>query len=106
LPFATGSVDVVHSRNALDHTRNAGEILSEIARVLRKNGAFLLACDVRDRGGGAAHPYKWSRDVLEERVFAQFQPVRPPVVMEVQEDVESTGRRDSTLRWVSHLRKR
>jgi SAM-dependent methyltransferase len=106
LPFETASIDVVHCRNALDHTRDADGTLAEIARVLRKDGTFLLACDVRDRGGGAAHPYKWSKDVFEQRVFAQFAPANRPVVMEVAEDLEQSGGSPSgRWRWVCRLRK-
>jgi ubiquinone/menaquinone biosynthesis C-methylase UbiE len=106
LPFETASIDVVHCRNALDHTRDAGEILSEIARVLRNDGTFLLNCDVRDRGGGASHPYKWSKDVFEGAVFAQFEPVKPPVVMELAGDLDPSGRNLwGRRRWVCRLRK-
>lgn len=37
-------------------------ILLEISRVLRPEGSFLLYCDLRERGGGPAHPYRWDRD--------------------------------------------
>jgi SAM-dependent methyltransferase len=107
LPFEAESIDVVHCRNVLDHTRDADQILSEIARVLRPAGSFLLNCDLRDRGAGPAHPYRWSRDVFETRVFAQFEPVKPPVVIQVENESDASGRDPSGQRhWVCRLRKR
>ena len=44
LPFATGTVNVVYSRNALDHFDNPLRVLEEVHRVLRPEGTFLFAC--------------------------------------------------------------
>lgn len=107
LPFEAESIDVVHCRNVLDHTRNADQILFEIWRVLRPAGSFLLNCDLRARGGGSSHPYRWSRDVFEERVVAQFEPVRPPAVIQAAKELDPSGRDPAGQRhWVCRLRKR
>lgn len=107
LPFETASIDIVHCRNVLDHTRNAEEILCEIGRVLRPAGRFLLNCDLRDRGGGPAHPYKWSREMLEERIFAQFEPVSPPAVIQAANPLDADGKDPAEQRhWICSLRKR
>lgn len=42
LPFDDDSFDVVFCINALDHTRNWEDVLSEISRVLCKNGQLYL----------------------------------------------------------------
>lgn len=106
LPFETESVDVVHCRNVLDHTRDADQILSEIGRVLRPRGTLLLYCDVRERGAGPPHPYRWSKDVFEARVFAQFEPVRSPALIKVVNDPDASDRDPGQIHWVARLRKR
>lgn len=107
LPFEDGVIDMVHCRNVLDHTSDADRILNEVARVLGPAGAFLLNCDLRERGGGPAHPYRWCRDVLERRVFAQFDPVRPPAVIQAANPLDADGRDPAGQEhWVCRLRKR
>lgn len=44
LPFSSGVVDVVYSRNALDHFDNPYEVLTEVHRILKPDGLFLFAC--------------------------------------------------------------
>ena len=107
LPFEDQSIDVVHCRNVLDHTRNADQVLSEIARVLRPGGRLLLNCDLRNqRGGGPGHPYNWCRKVLEQRVFAQFVPVRPATVVDVVHHRETTEQEHPIqVHWICHLRR-
>ncbi len=107
LPFETASIDVVHSRNVLDHTRHADQILDEAWRVLRPGGQLLLKCDVRgERGGGPAHPYRWSREVLEKRVFAQFEPVTSVSVTDAITGMATEGPDSEQARWVCRLRRR
>lgn len=42
LPFPEGAFDVVLCHNVLDHVKNPEEVLFEIHRVLKNQGAFLL----------------------------------------------------------------
>jgi SAM-dependent methyltransferase len=108
LPFDNGSFDFVNCRNVLDHTQNADEVLSEIVRVLHPGGQLLLNCDTRHgSGGGAAHPYAWSTETLEARVFAEFEPVTPISLFDYSElpeaDQLSPGQ---VVRWVCRLRRK
>lgn len=107
LRFETESIDVVHCRNVLDHTQNADRVLSEIARVLRPGGRLLLNCDLRNqRGGGPGHPYKWCRQILEQRVFAQFMPVTAPAVIDVIHHRLTTEQEHPIqVHWVCHLKR-
>jgi SAM-dependent methyltransferase len=107
LPFDTGSINVVHCWNVLDHTQNADRILREIARVLLPGGQLLLGCDVRrTRGGGAAHPYKWSVDAFETRVFKHFEPVTGVALLS-PDDLTPLVSPDHVglARWVCRLQK-
>jgi len=101
LPFASGSINFVHCRNVLDHTQNAHRILSEIARVLCPTGQLLLDCDVRGtKGGGAAHPYKWTVDVFEAEVFKRFKPVTEVALLAYDNFDQA-----ELARWVCRLQK-
>ena len=107
MPFEAGSVDIVHCRNVLDHTREADKILSEVARILRPGGTFLLNCDLREVGGGPGHPYRWDREVFEERIFDQFEPMKVPVVIQAANELDDSGRDPAGQRhWVCRLKKR
>lgn len=59
LPFADNFFDIIFCSNAFDHFDNIEKANSEIYRVLKKNGYFVLAVEFyqeyRDRG--AAHPH-------------------------------------------------
>jgi ubiquinone/menaquinone biosynthesis C-methylase UbiE len=46
LPFFSKIFDCVVSDNVIDHTANAKEVLSEIFRVLKDDGVFLLAVNL------------------------------------------------------------
>jgi SAM-dependent methyltransferase len=46
MPLRSGSVDVVVSRNNLDHVDDPVAVLAEVKRVLRPGGAFILNVDV------------------------------------------------------------
>lgn len=107
LPFEAESVDIVHCRNVLDHTRAAHQILSEVARVLRPGGTFLLNCDLREVGAGPSHPYRWDRDVLEKRIFASFEPMMAPALIPAANELDESGLDPAgQLHWVCRLKKR
>jgi SAM-dependent methyltransferase len=108
LPFDDGGFDFAYCRNVLDHTRNADEVLSEITRVLHPHGQLLLDCDTRHgRGGGPSHPYAWTIETLEARIFDQFEPVIPVSLRDYAET--AVGRelsRGQVVRWICRLRRK
>jgi SAM-dependent methyltransferase len=108
LPFEDGSFDYAYCRNVLDHTQDADAVLSEITRVLLADGQLLLNCDTRDEaGGGEAHPYAWTTETLEARIFAEFDPVTPIALFDYSElpDVDRL-RPGQLVRWVCRLRRK
>jgi ubiquinone/menaquinone biosynthesis C-methylase UbiE len=46
IPFGTGYFDFVTSFNSLDHVDDLEKAISEIARVTKPEGTFLLICEV------------------------------------------------------------
>jgi len=99
----------VHCWNVLDHTQDADKILREIGRVLVPRGQLLLGCDARgERGGGPAHPYKWSIETLEGRVFKYFEPVTTVTLLdhENMRPVSRPSGQGKLLRWVCRLEKK
>jgi SAM-dependent methyltransferase len=111
LPFDDHRFHFVHCRNVLDHTRDAESILRETARVLVPQGQLLLGCDVRGApGGGKAHPYNWTIDAFEERVFEHFEPVTPVALIDEADGRRPVPRDQARLKnvvfWVARLRKK
>ncbi len=53
LPFPDDHFDVVSSFNSLDHVENVETAVSEIGRVIRPGGTFLLLVEV-------GHPPTWT----------------------------------------------
>ncbi|MEK6276632.1 MAG: class I SAM-dependent methyltransferase [Actinomycetota bacterium] len=108
LPFDDGEFHFAYCRNVLDHTQNADEVLREIARVLHPRGQLLLACDARHgRGGGPPHPYAWSIETLETRVFGQFEPVTPITLLDdTKTPVGREQSRGQRVRWVCRVRRK
>jgi SAM-dependent methyltransferase len=51
LPFRDNSFDLVISFNSLDHCEDPTKVLSEISRVLKRNGIFYLGIHVRSEYG-------------------------------------------------------
>ena len=100
LPFDDRSFDFVYCRNVLDHTRDADQVLREIVRVMPAQGQLLLTCDSRyGRGGGPAHPYAWTTETLQARVFEQFDPVTPISVRTTVGAWDGRGQRPVRIRW-------
>lgn len=50
LPFKNEEIDVIYSISVFEHIKNFDEILSEISRILKPNGLFLLTVDIDLRG--------------------------------------------------------
>ena len=64
LPFANETFDVVSSFNSLDHVDDLDKVISEIVRVLRTQGHFLLVTDIHPHPT-LLEPYAYSWDILE-----------------------------------------
>ena len=64
LPFADASFDLVTSRHAPHHFRDAAQFLLEVARVLKPNGRFVMADQVTLEAGNQAwvDEYQRTRD--------------------------------------------
>lgn len=109
LPFSDESFDCVYCWNVLDHSEDADQILREIVRVLVPKGQFLFGCDARgERGGGHAHPYKWTIEALESRIFSDFKPIIPVTLIDDHRNLarHENVNSSTTLRWVCRLQKR
>jgi SAM-dependent methyltransferase len=107
LPFEDGTFDFVHCWNVLDHVRDAGRVLGEIGRVLAPDGQLLLGCDVRPRrGGGSPHPYHWTREALEERLLAEWEPVTPIQLLDELRNPIAPGQDLDLIMWSARLRRR
>ena len=73
IPFEDGHFDVVCSFNSLDHVEDLDRVVSEITRVARGNGVFLLLTDV-DHEPTPTEPLSFSWDIVE-RFAGGFAPV-------------------------------
>jgi SAM-dependent methyltransferase len=68
LPFKRGSFDVVICSNVLDHVVSPYDVISEVKRVLRPGGKFILTVDIynTDKARGVAHPHTLTeRDISD-----------------------------------------
>lgn len=78
IPFEAGAFDVVFCSNCIDHTTDPVQTISEIRRVLRPGGWFVLTCEVFARDQGArneGHPHSLTAAALR-RLAAPFECVR------------------------------
>lgn len=67
IPFPTGFFDVVFCSNALDHVEDPGQTISEISRVLRPGGHFVLTCEAFETDIGrrnVGHPHSMTADAM------------------------------------------
>ncbi len=65
IPFEDDYFDVVCSFNSIDHVEDLEKSISEIKRVLKKGGCFLLITDVNHKAT-ACEPHEFSWDFVEE----------------------------------------
>jgi SAM-dependent methyltransferase len=63
LPFPAGSFDIVASLNSLDHVRDVGRALGELARVCAEGGLLLLVVEV-NHPATVTEPHALSWDVV------------------------------------------
>ncbi|MFL5779696.1 MAG: class I SAM-dependent methyltransferase [Thermoleophilaceae bacterium] len=65
IPLVSGSVDVVVTRNSLDHVTSPPAVVAELARILRPGGELLLSVDV-DHPATATEPHTLTLDGVGE----------------------------------------
>jgi SAM-dependent methyltransferase len=72
LPLLDDSADIVLCRNALDHVPDPGEMLGQIRRILKVDGAFYLSVDT---GGSPTpdEPTVFSTDSLSALIGESFE---------------------------------
>jgi len=64
LPFLDETIDIVISRNSLDHVENPREVINEVFRVLKIGGYFILNVDI-DHPPLMAEPHKITPKMIE-----------------------------------------
>lgn len=75
IPFSAGFFDVVFCSNVLDHTDNPSEVISEIARVLKNDGNFILTVSIFDQSlkRDWAHPHTFTEEDVLSLISGNFQ---------------------------------
>lgn len=71
IPLVSESVDVVLSRNSLDHVREPAAAVGEVRRVLRTGGTFILNVDL-DHPATATEPHTFRREDVD-RLLGGFE---------------------------------
>ena len=63
IPFLDGSFDVIFSTNVLDHVSDAKKTVTEICRVLKSEGFFILTVEIFSgiESRDPAHPYSFTK---------------------------------------------
>jgi SAM-dependent methyltransferase len=69
IPLVSGSVDVVVTRNSLDHVTSPAAAVAEIARILGPGGTLLVSVDV-DHPSTATEPHSLTLDAVRELLAA------------------------------------
>ena len=85
LPLVSDSVDVVLTRNSLDHVASPVAVMDEIARVLRPGGTLILSVDV-DHPATETEPHTFTRN----DVRALLGPLEP-VSEQVRDEAHGGG---------------
>jgi SAM-dependent methyltransferase len=71
IPFESDAFDIVFCSNCIDHTSDAKQTITEIKRVLKPTGYFVLTCEVFEKDLGKrndAHPYSMTLEKLTKLV--------------------------------------
>ena len=66
IPFEDSTFDVVTSMNSLDHVDDISKSISEIGRVLKPGGMFLLLTDIHE------HPTRLEPQAFSWNILDQF----------------------------------
>ncbi len=82
IPFESGRFTLVILDNVLDHVHQAGQVLSEIHRVMARGGLFYIAVNIHTPWGGflhrilsklkidRGHPYTFTKDSIRRFLSA------------------------------------
>jgi len=75
LRFDDGAFDLVFCSNVLDHVEDPAKALSEISRVLCRDGRFVFSVDVfpQPKPRDKAHPHAFTRDRLHRLLSQDFE---------------------------------
>jgi len=75
IPFPDAFCDVVFSSNMLDHTTDPAKTVSEIHRVLKPDGRFVLIVEIfpSKEQRDLAHPHSLTRDDVHALLSGKFQ---------------------------------
>jgi len=74
MPLVDNFVDVVVSRNSLDHVEDPYRVIAEVHRILVPGGWFLLIVDI-DHEATITEPHNFTRQILR-RLLSHFETVR------------------------------
>jgi len=76
IPFPDASFDVAFCSNVLDHVSDPRQVMTEMARVLKPGGHFVLTLELFDSDAKGkrdpAHPYQFSRQGAVDLVSPWF----------------------------------
>jgi len=77
IPLVSESVDVVLSRNSLDHVREPEAVVAEVHRLLRPGGTFILNVDL-DHPATATEPHTFTEERVRQ-LLAPFEVERETI---------------------------
>jgi len=77
IPLVSESVDVVLSRNSLDHVREPEAVVAEVYRLLRPGGTFILNVDL-DHPATATEPHTFTEERVRQ-LLAPFEVERETI---------------------------
>ena len=107
LPFPDASFDVVLSFQVIEHVRDVNAYLSEIRRVLKPGGTFVVATPDRSsrlfpgqKPWNMWHLYEYSADALRDVVARHFGDVTIKMMGGRPDVIALEARRTLSLRWI------
>jgi len=77
IPLVSESIDVVLSRNSLDHVREPEAVVAEVHRLLRPGGTFILNVDL-DHPATATEPHTFTEERVRQ-LLAPFEVERETI---------------------------
>jgi len=72
IPLPSDYADVVYCKNVLDHVHNPPLLLSEVSRILKPGGLFILVVNLKDPASQSdpLHPYAFTIEMVLQMVTA------------------------------------
>ena len=99
IPFKDQFFDIIFCSNVLDHTVNPHKTISEVYRVLKDDGFFVLTVEFfeTDRSRDLAHPHSFTNDrlhsLLGKKFLTVFQKILPWIGL--RQYVQGGGKADT-----------